>query len=295
MCLGNQTNNRAESAHRWLKRDLYAGESLLNCCKRIWLSSHQMLVDYLCDVAVSRIRRPVVPFNNPLGSIIHALTRYAAEHTLRDWESSNNPMSVVGVCPNLKVIEVVSCRRFTYKVNLRRRTCCCVFFQLYGMPCRHLVFACMQTKVPLGKIFYVLQQTRIHLDNLLVNSRWLDINLDGVEPPEVEFVQQTHQQPHVSPIVAMMRRAIKLSRSMPAERFQSMLDRMSTVMDAYEITVADNYFTATESVHDDIPSLRERIYNTLNTDLPVAAAMVSRVILTFCTTNRLPHLNVQPR
>ena len=111
-----------------------------------------MLVDYLCDVSLSRMRRPLVSFNNPLYRVVHALTRYAAERILKEWESSNNPMSVVGVRPNCRVIEFVSTRRLVYNVDLRKMLCPCMFHQFYAMPCRHLVFACLEAKVPIGKI-----------------------------------------------------------------------------------------------------------------------------------------------
>ena len=148
----DETNNGGESAHRWLKQDLCAADSLLNCCKRIWLSSHQVLVDFLCDIALCRIKRPVMSFNNPLSGVIHQLTQYAAERILKEWESSDNPMSVVGVSRNFTAIELVSSWRLTYKVDLRKAHCSCIFNQYYAMPCRHLVFACLEAKVSLGKI-----------------------------------------------------------------------------------------------------------------------------------------------
>ncbi|CAL8097485.1 unnamed protein product [Calicophoron daubneyi] len=170
VCLGNLTNDRAKSV-RWLKQDLYAGDSLFNCCKRIWVLSNHMLVDYECDVVVSRIGRPVVPFNNPLSGVVYAFTRYAAKRTLKEWKSSNNPMFVVAVNGSLKVVEQVFSRRLAYKVDVRKQLCSCIFHQLYGIPCRHLLFACLETKIP--------------MDDLLVNNRWLDVNLHKVKPPEV--------------------------------------------------------------------------------------------------------------
>ena len=86
--LGNLTNNRVESAHRWLKRDLSASDTLFQCCKRIWLSSRQMLFDYKCDVAASRMRRPTVAFNCAIAGLIPHLTRYAAEKVLKEWRTS---------------------------------------------------------------------------------------------------------------------------------------------------------------------------------------------------------------
>ena len=111
-----------------------------------------MLVDFLCDVALCRTRRPLVPFNNPLVGVIHGLTRYGAERVLKEWESGDNPISVVGVGRNFRVNELVSARRLSYKVDLKMARCACIFNQFYAMPCRHLVFACMKAKVPIGEI-----------------------------------------------------------------------------------------------------------------------------------------------
>ncbi|CAL8097493.1 unnamed protein product [Calicophoron daubneyi] len=171
VCFGNLTNDRTEKVHRWLKEDLYAGDSLFNCCKRVWASSDLMLVNYECDVFESRSRRPLVPFNNPLSGVVYAFTRYAAKRMLKEWKSSNNPMSVVAVSRSLKVVEQVFSRRLAYKVDVRKRLCSCVFHQLYGIPCRHLLFACLKTKVP--------------MDYLLVKNRWLDVYLDKVESPKL--------------------------------------------------------------------------------------------------------------
>ena len=113
-----------------------------------------MLVDYLCEVAVSRIKRPVVPFNNPIAGLVRVLTRYAAEQILKEWESATNPMSVVGVGRDFRVMEQVSVRRLSFNVDLRRVFCSCIFHQFYAMPCRHLVFACLEAKVPVGKFWY---------------------------------------------------------------------------------------------------------------------------------------------
>ena len=110
-----------------------------------------MLVDYMCDVAQSRIRRPVVPFNNPLCSLVRAVTRYAGERMLKEWECATNPMRAVGVGHRFKVIEEMCGRKLIFKVDLRKRVCTCFFHQLNAMPCRHLVFACLQAKTALGK------------------------------------------------------------------------------------------------------------------------------------------------
>ncbi|CAL8095398.1 unnamed protein product [Calicophoron daubneyi] len=245
VCLGNQTNNRCESAHRWLKEDLCPADSLFNCCKRVWLSSHQMLVDYMCDVALSRIRRPVITFNNPLAGVVNRLTRYAAERIVKEWDSSNSRMSVVGVAGKFKVMEEVFTRRIAYTVDLKKVVCSCMFSQFYAMPCRHLVFAVMEAKVP--------------IDRVLVNSRWLDCYLDGVEPPEVSFTGPPHREKKVKKSVVVTRRMNQLERCMSEDTYIAMLDKVCTVMDAFEIAEIDDEAILRQKDLHEIPPLRERI------------------------------------
>ncbi|CAL8097489.1 unnamed protein product [Calicophoron daubneyi] len=242
VCLGNLTNDRTKSVHRWLKEDLYAGYSLFNCCKRIWVSSHHMLVDYECEVAESRTRRPLVPFDHPLSGVVHAFTRYAAKRMLKEWKSSNGSMSVVAVNRSLKVVEQVFSRRLAYKVDVRKRLCSCVFHQLYGIPCRHLLFACLETKVP--------------MDNLLVKNRWLDVNLDKVEPPKVGVAHLPPSDEDDSDTVALVQRASNLGRFMPAHTFEAMMNEVSAIMDEFEFAKADGGANVSNKVQDRVPPLR---------------------------------------
>ncbi|CAL8076363.1 unnamed protein product [Calicophoron daubneyi] len=277
VCLANQTNNRAESAHRWLKEDLCAADSLFNCCKRIWLSSHQMLVDYMCEVALSRIRRPVVSFNNPLAGVVNRLTRYAAERILKEWDSSNSPMSVVGVAGKLKVMEEVFARRIAYSVDLKNSVCSCIFNQLYAMPCRHLVFAAMRAKVA--------------VDTLLVNSRWLDFYQDGVKPPEVLFTDPPRREKKGKKSVVVTRRMNQLERCMSADTYDVMLDKMCTVMDAFEIAEMDDDAAPSQEDLHEIPPLRERISQPHTTSSHTTTGMVSCALLTLFNV----HIRSSPR
>jgi hypothetical protein len=71
-----------------LKNDLKAGEFLFCCCRPIWLNSHQVFCDLACKVALSRVFRPVIPFNFPIACFVQRLSRFVAELVLRDWSLS---------------------------------------------------------------------------------------------------------------------------------------------------------------------------------------------------------------
>jgi hypothetical protein len=149
VCLGNHTNNRVESAHRWLKRELCARDSLLDCCKKIWLFSHHMLVDYACKVAASRINRPVLPFNCPVTCLVTVLSRYAAELLLSNWQFSDSISLVDTLDDNANALERINERWLCYTVNVESCTCTCMFNQFYSIPCRHLVHYFLRAKLPL--------------------------------------------------------------------------------------------------------------------------------------------------
>jgi hypothetical protein len=156
VCLGNRTNNRVESAHRWLKRDLCSSDSLPECCKKIWLSSHQQMVDYACSVALSRVYRPVPPFNCPNAGLLPQLSRFAAELMLSNWKGGGNITSVEVNGEYGTVEEIVSGRHLYYTVNIARRQCNCWFMECYLIPCRHAVRVFMDAKISLSKLCYLI-------------------------------------------------------------------------------------------------------------------------------------------
>ena len=120
----------------------------------------------------------------------------------------------------------------------------------------------------------------VHLDTLLVNSRWPDINRNSVDPPEVVFVHPLRPERNVSNVVAMMRREPHLRRSTPAHTFWAMLEKMSTVKDIHKIPVEDDGAIANDGQLDEIPTLRQRIPQT------AAAGVVSYAVLALFGAHR---------
>ena len=94
---------------------------------------------------------------------------------------------------------------------------------------------------------------------MLVNSKWLDVRLDGVEQPQAAFSHPPRPERNVAHVVAMMRRASALRQSMPAHTFRAMLNKMCIVMDIFEVAVVDDGAITGDNQLDEIPPLRQRI------------------------------------
>ncbi|CAL8109199.1 unnamed protein product [Calicophoron daubneyi] len=241
--LGNLTNNRVESAHRWLKRDLFVGDTVFQCCKRIWLSARQTLVHYKCAVAASRIKRPTVPFNCDIAGLIPHLTRYAAEKLLREWRTRTRMDIRNGGGRWVIVAELLGAREMRNTVDTRFRRCSCMFNRLYSLPCRHLI------------LVYI--RRGISLKRLIDRSRWLESLQNGTEPPKIVYHAATTTARQSCPEIILLKRLREMKGTLSAQTYELLLSKSSTLFDLFQYVLRDEAGSTGNTSY--IPPLRERI------------------------------------
>ncbi|CAL8072659.1 unnamed protein product [Calicophoron daubneyi] len=241
--LGNLTNNRVESAHRWLKRDLFVGDTVFQCCKRIWLSARQTLVHYKCAVAASRIKRPTVPFNCDIAGLIPHLTRYAAEKLLREWRTRTRMDIRNGGGRWVIVAELLGAREMRNTVDTRFRRCSCMFNRLYSLPCRHLI------------LVYI--RRGISLKRLIDRSRWLESLQNGTEPPKIVYHAATTTARQSCPEIILLKRLREMKGTLSAQTYELLLSKSSTLFDLFQYVLRDEAGSTGNTNY--IPPLRERI------------------------------------
>ncbi|CAH8865183.1 unnamed protein product [Trichobilharzia szidati] len=135
LSLGNNTNNRVESLHRWMKRNLSRSITLHKCMWEVYRWSDRRLrrIDGERDVNI-RVLDNRIPGLQPL---LSKLTEYAGKKVIADFRRVRRARIENRISHNVFFVD-----GFTHPiVDMARGTCTCSVFTTCKYPCRHMVIA----------------------------------------------------------------------------------------------------------------------------------------------------------
>nr|CAH8870440.1 unnamed protein product [Trichobilharzia regenti] len=135
LSLGNNTNNRVESLHRLMKRNLSRAVTLHKCMWEVYRWSDRRLrrIDGERDVKIRVVDNRI----RGLQALLSKLTEYAGRKVVADFKTVRRARIDNRISQNVFFVD-----GFTHPVvDMARGTCTCRVFTTCRYPCRHMVIA----------------------------------------------------------------------------------------------------------------------------------------------------------
>ncbi|CAL8076514.1 unnamed protein product [Calicophoron daubneyi] len=209
---GCTTNNRVESAHRWLKHFLEHQYPLFKSAKLPWSYANKIVREHQDAVAISLQKFKQYDVDLHEQRLLDKLTAYAADLVYR----SMNLVAVITAGPvcGRTVTTINRLSRVSATVDIIQWTCTCRSYAAYKLPCTHILAAA-------HSIFY-------RMDLLPLPRRWQRLYLESPSPStSTSHAVIQHRQP-------VRRRSYRLHRMIDAVEQEQDPTTANKVMDAME-------------------------------------------------------------
>ncbi|CAL8088483.1 unnamed protein product [Calicophoron daubneyi] len=136
---GCTTNNRVESAHRWLKQYFEHRYPLFKAVKLLWLYAQNIVSNHNDAVALSLLKYKDYGVSQQEQDLLNRMTTFAADVVYRAMNDS--AVEKAGQISGSTVCTVNSVTGRVSTVDILQWTCDCHLFFAYRLPCPHIIAA----------------------------------------------------------------------------------------------------------------------------------------------------------